>query len=369
MVEPQVRELFEQLASGEPPPTRVNIALARSRGRKRLRWRRAGRAGAPVLAAAAAAAVVLATGAAPGIPAQNGATPPASASPTAAPARAPGRLDPLVPYASFGWLPAGQSLVSGGTGRTQLYLTAGPSGRAIWSLTLYSAGRCQLSTAQKQLTCAQNANAGQTGGVIGPAPAVRGHRAFWVSGYLAWEYARGGWAWLAFPAHGRPTALKVAARIRYRATTRIVFPAQLTGVPNRWQVGSVYYLPDAGVLRASRYALTAGPAALSAGSGEFRMDVPFLIVDPANSRSSCPSYPGGRSTREVVGGYRVTVTHLPSVRGNAPEQHLCAANAGGLAVLLSVNGWHPARSAVNVFGHLRLLGTNPADWTTTPIAR
>jgi hypothetical protein len=367
MVEPQVRELFEQLASGEPPPSRVDIALARGRGRKRLRWRRAGLAGAPVLAAAAAAAVVLGTGAAPGLPAQTGTTPSASAPPAAGPARAPSRFNPLVPYASFGWLPAGQSLLSGGTGRAQLYLTAGLPGKPAFSLSLFSAGRCQLTTATGKLDCAASASTGLLTDVIGPAPAVRGHRALWVSGYLAWEYARGGWALLAFPAHGRRDALKVAAHLRYGATTPIVFPAQLTGVPSRWQVGGVSFLPDAGILRASQYALTAGPVALSAFGGEFRMNVPFLTVDPATSRSSCPSYPGGRSAREVIGGYRVTVTHLPATPGNQPEQHLCAADAGGLAVLLSVNGRHPVQSAVTVFRHLRLLGPDPADWTTAPI--
>jgi hypothetical protein len=366
MVEPQVRELFEQLASSEPPPSRVNIALARSRGRRRLRWLRAGLAGAPVLAAAAAAAVVLATGAvAPRVPAQGGATPTASSASPTAPARAPSRFNPLVPYASFGWLPGGQSLVSGGTGRTQLYLTAGPKpGKATWSLTLYSAGRCQLTKAPRQLTCAQNADAGQAEDIIGPAPAVRGHRALWVSGYLAWEYSRGGWAWLAFPAHGRRDALKVAAQIRYGATTPIVFPAQLTGVPSRWQVSSVYYRPDAGVLRASQYALTVGAVPLSAGSGEFRMNVPFLDTNPATSRSTCHIYPG-QSTHRVIAGYQVIVNNFS---GSPSEQQLCAADAGGLAVFISEIGSHPARSVVTVFRHLRLLGTNPADWTTAPIA-
>ena len=41
MIESQVRALFAEIADGEPVPPRVDIPLARRRGRARLRWRRA----------------------------------------------------------------------------------------------------------------------------------------------------------------------------------------------------------------------------------------------------------------------------------------------------------------------------------------
>ena len=292
MVESQLRELYEQLASSEPPRSRADVGRAVSRGRRRFRVRRAGIASAPVVAAAAVVGVILAVGAAPGIPARVGTTPSVGSSPRPAqPVQAPSRFDPLIPYASFGWLPAGQALMSGGTGRTEMYVKAGSHpGKTVWSLTLYSAGRCKLSAAQKEMDCTYSASGGQTASITGRAPAVRGQRAFWAGGSLIWQYARGGWALLSYGA--RHDALKVAAHVRYGegAAPPIMFPAQLTGVPRTWQVSSVAYRPDAGVLRASQYSLTAGAVVLAAGSGEFRPNVPDLDTDPATSHSSCHFY-------------------------------------------------------------------------------
>ena len=112
MIQSQVRALFAEIADGEPVPVRADIQLARRRGRARLRWRRACVAGTSVLAAAAALAV------------RAGPVRPGSGPPAAGPA-APRQFNPLVPYVSFGWLPRGESLVSGGTGQTVIYLTAG----------------------------------------------------------------------------------------------------------------------------------------------------------------------------------------------------------------------------------------------------
>ena len=64
MSESQVRALFTAIASSEPDASQVDTQLAHRRGRARLRWRRAGVAGAPLVAAAAVAAVALAVGAA-----------------------------------------------------------------------------------------------------------------------------------------------------------------------------------------------------------------------------------------------------------------------------------------------------------------
>lgn len=370
MDESQVRAALKQLAGGEPPPSRVDIGLARSRGRRLLRWRRAGLASAPVLAAAAVAAVVVAAGAVGGPP--RGAEGPAVGGSHAG---ATGRFNPLIPYASFGWLPAGQSVRSGGTGRTQMYLNAGPKpGMADWPLTVFFADGCRLTP--RVIDCTGGASSGLRVGITGRAPAVAGRRAYWAGGYLIWEYTRGGWAWLGMPlpsphrAQVRHVAVKIASHVRFgRAAARsITFPAQLTGVPGRWRVSSVYYRPDGAVLRASQYSVTAGAVVLGAGSGEFQPDIPFFRVDPATSKSSCYQYPGGKSTHEVIHGYPVIVTHLPATHGNSPGQYLCATNADGLAVFIGENGTHPALGVVALFAHhLRLLGTDPAKWTTTPI--
>src|ERR1700722_2065734 len=59
MDEAGARALMERLSVTEPPPSLVNVGLARQHGARRLRRRRWGLAGAPLLAAARVAAVVL----------------------------------------------------------------------------------------------------------------------------------------------------------------------------------------------------------------------------------------------------------------------------------------------------------------------
>ncbi|MGN6173141.1 MAG: hypothetical protein ACTHPS_09335 [Streptosporangiaceae bacterium] len=62
----------------------------------------------------------------------------------------------------------------------------------------------------------------------------------------------------------------------------------------------------------------------------------------------------------------MVVTHL--VRGGLPRQSLCDAHADGLALYISEFGAHPPISLASLFrDHLRLLGANPAKWTSKPI--
>jgi hypothetical protein len=229
---------------------------------------------------------------------------------------------------------------------------------------------------------------GLTARISGRAPAVRGHRAFWAGPYLAWQYARGGWAWLILPypydspklsnaakrEAAKRDAVKIADHVRYGAATPpLVFPAQLTRLPSQWRVSSVYYLPDAGVLRASRYALGTGNPDLGADGGlEYQTNLPYLTIDPSTPRNRfCYAYPNRknsseRSTRLTINGYRVVVTH--QVLGTLPRQDLCAGNADGLALHISQFGAHPPINLASLFrDHLRLLGTNPANWTSKPI--
>src|SRR5581483_397871 len=115
VIEPQVRAQFAEIADDEPALSRVDVEVARARGRARLRWRRTCVAGSSVLAAVAAVALAVAVVGPPG---------PAAGPPAAGPA-APRQFDPLVPYVSFGWLPAGNSLVAGDARPEVVSLTAG----------------------------------------------------------------------------------------------------------------------------------------------------------------------------------------------------------------------------------------------------
>jgi hypothetical protein len=390
MIEAQVRVLFTEIASGEPGASQVDTQLAHRRGRARLRWRLAGVAGAPLVAGATVAVIALAVGAA--------APPRLGIGPSMAGPAAPRQFSPLKPYVSFGWLPAGLSLVEGGASKQLVWLDAARKLDAPldWSVGAYAAGQCRLlsrAAAERQapapsapagpagtgpeLQC--RAPQGITANITGRAPAVRGRRAFWAGPYLVWQYARNGWAELNLPSEWRGSprrpvyqqpayrreAIKIANHIRYGAATPpLLFPVQLTNLPGRWRVSSVDYYPDGKVLRARSYALGAGPPNLGADGGLVNQTgLPFFTIDPFGPRSDhC-----GRGTAETINGYRVV---LPQMFIGPPlyRHDLCAANADGLSVYIMEFGKHPAISVAGLFGrHMRLLGRHPANWTPHPI--
>jgi hypothetical protein len=377
MIEDQVRALFTGIADGEPTPSRVDTGLAHRRGKARLRWRRAGLAGAPVLAAAAVVAVVLATGVGPFRAGPGPEVVPQTA--------APRQFNPLAPYAAFGWLPAGNPVLTGGSSRSLVFQLAGPGvAQRPWMLDVAAAGYCRLAPAAQELTCRTGpTKQGQNWRITAPAPAVLGHRAFWArtgqdsQGYLVWQYARGGWALLTKVSPDPPTpawraqALKVAEHVRYgpHAAPPLNFPLQLIAVPAAWRVSALTYVPRGTVSQVSEYSLAASPTALYP-SGFSQPGLPDITIAPAGARSSCPSLP--RSVRRVVNGYHVVVTNIPagSQGPQQPEQLLCAADADGLTVNIKVLGGHPVLGAVSLFAHhMALLGPHPAHWYILPILR
>jgi hypothetical protein len=354
------------------------IPPARRHGRNRFRWRRAGTAGTAgtsVLAVATVAVLTVGTG-----PAR-----PAVARAPAGPA-ALRHFNPLVPYISFGWLPAGQQLVAGDTRPELQALVAGRhswTDRSVWDLVVYAAGQCRLNGQATQLTCSTPALEGLTVTITRPAPAVRGHRAFWAGPDLIWQYARGGWAALALPypadiprlatpaqlRKARHQARRIAAHVRYGAATPpLLFPVQLRNLPRKWRVGSVFFLPQGRVFRAERFALTAGNPNLGADGGlEYQRNLPYFSnIDPAAAthRRFCFRSPG--SVVRIINGHRVILSHQFS--GALSRQDLCAAHATGLDLYISEFGARPPLSLAGLFRHhLRLLGDRPARWTAVPV--
>jgi hypothetical protein len=363
MDETRVRGLLQRAAAAcLEPPSRVDVELARRRGRQKLRWRRAS------LAGAAAAAVVAVAVAAVAVPGSGAPAPGRGRVPEAhGPVAAPSRFDPLRPYATFGWLPAGESLAQGTTSLSDVQLTAGTG--PAWALTVYAAGFCNLTSGQvlrqlglhqqSRLDCSNSAG-GSVYQVTSAGARVGGHAAFWTTDhtYLIWQYANGGWAALTSPiGDAAGVALKVAGRVRYGAAgSPVKFQVQAVNMPRGWTVLLVRFTVIAGILRGYQYIITgtgvdAGGAILSAG--------------PAMPSSSC--YSDGRSRRQTINGYQVIVNHIPAPNGTASSQRVCAPDADGLSVIDST-GSHESPDAVSIFRHhIRLLGTNPANWTTEPL--
>jgi hypothetical protein len=373
-LEDRLRTAVRAKASEVPPSAVPPLRLPPRRPPGRRRGWAAPIAAAIAVATAIATLFAVAGAIHLGQPAQPG-----PAGPAPAPAVAPHQFSPLIPYAAFGWLPAGNPVVQGIASQTSAEQMAGPNpAKTPWWLVVYAAGQCQL-TGARHLSC--------TGGpfgpltLTGPAPAVLGHRAFWAQDpgpvaihpwrVLVWQYARNGWAELNFwpwlkaqDLPWRQDAVKVADHVRYgrHAAPPLAFPARLTGVPASWHVSSVSYRPHGAVLLANQWSLTSGPPSPHA-RGESQ---PIFTTELAGSRSSCPSFPHGESAHEVINGHSVIVSRIPT--GGLLARQLCAAHANGLRVQISEIGNHPGLGVVSLFAHhLQLLGTNVANWARNPI--
>ena len=377
---------MERLSATEQPPSRVDIGLARQRGGTLLRRRRWALAGAPLLAAGAVAALVLGIGAITG----GGGGPRITPVPSAPALRHP--FNPLAPYAAFGWLPKGVPRNVNSTGSTlaQLQLAVGSPARGQFSLTAWTRGACNLDAAQVRaglrrhyhpmLNC-EDAVIGWGANLSRPAPAVGGHPAFWFYGHmLAWEYARHAWATLYVSRHGTPipaaTIVKVAAHVRFAATAKpaVKFPFQLTGLPASWRVLSV-----AG-WRVTADGLLAGASneqgmttTVGRADGPVSGMIGQIVITPG--KSNCPFFRGSanRSRRVVLGGVTAIVTHFTG-SGVRPYQGLCIQETNGLYVHFLEfpepgNAGFAFGGVTGVFTHhLHLLGADPANWTTRPIA-
>ena len=428
MDENLVHDLLE-LAVGEPPPTAVDVALARRQGKRKLRWRRVYvPAVAPV--AAAAAVVLIATGLPFGLGSGHAIVRRIVEPRTgqAFIAHPPTRFNLNVPYASFGWLPTGFSADTvlpgvggagvGGTQSAHAETLGAPSKQAdgkTLSLLVNTAGSCRLTDAgahelltapgrhQRPVSCED--------GILGPtaiasrAPDVNGGLAVWDQrGDLIWEYGRDAWAelqpltlliephldrhfdgWYNVPAKARShyapghpayhqsaatraLLVKVAASIHYGGTAAQVYGFTLGGVPADWRTAAspASFQAMDGLIADTGWQL--GPASDQTALG--------ISVIPAQDGYPCP-FDSGQSEYVTVDGARAILRTI-----DQPYKHwqsLCVSNIDGLQLSITLDLNVPGTSdrplpgsaifssALAVFRHLKLLGPNTADWTTTPL--
>jgi hypothetical protein len=375
MDESQARALLARVADAETPPSQVSVVLAQRQGRSKLRRRRAAMSGPPVVAAVVVAALFLGGVLPAGSPGHRG----RAAGPRTTPP-AVRTFSPLVPYAKFGWLPAGQSLIDGTLGLVSQDLVAGQNNRVSWGLTVLSQGRCDLSSGQIRsrlrhgghptLRCTLGTSGGLSAPVIRQLRPVSGHLTFLAfGGQVIWEYTRDSWAVLQEPGTHPPgqaaspgrAAAKVADGITFGPMRKpaLEFPVQLTGLPAAWRIGSVHFHAHAGAFRGRQLSL-----ASAGGKAQ-----PSITVGLSGPGSSCFFYPSGQSHRQVINGINVVVNRIPGPTPGLPITfQVCAPHAHGLDVFLSTYG-HQQPGAVSIFSQdLRLLGVVPANWTTKPLS-
>jgi hypothetical protein len=351
------------------------------------RWSARSRTGRLVTPLAAAAAVIAVIGAAVGLAA--GRSPADHPEPAA-----PRQFNPLVPFADFGWVPRtpgfapSTEIVSGQMWRSAEQLLTS----ADTTLSVYPVGACawtrQYPVTDRILTCGPGG--AEAGGsalirVSDRAPDINGLSAYWGAGgplarggvtnqpvqpMIAFQYARGGWALLHYPL--RQYALRMARTVQFRLRAPLRFAAQLRNGLPQWHVILVSFSRSL----TSRAGFD-GSSLVLADSNQTGLlplpGAPFLVVSrqPAVGSVSCP-FTARSSQSKVINGYRVavrTARGVPPTGGPPrPYQAVCTSDADGLFVEVSVTGSHPPLTAVQVFGRLKLLGPDPARWTTKPLS-
>jgi hypothetical protein len=404
--EAAVRDLLDQVATDQAPPSRVDLDLARRRGRRLRRLRRVYLPGAAPVAAAAAVAVIAAlTASLSGPPTRP--HHPASGHKRTAQIAAPHRFSLLTPYAGFGWLPAGFSLGDQyDQSATELDMTATAplsDGRALM-LAVDAAGQCRL-TGREFLTLMrmryrfpQALSCGQP--LTGRAPDVNGRPAYWsLHGGLVWEYGERAWATLnpmangaicihcaayprlrgwyyVLPRNGHPAQpqsaaarrllLKIAAAVRFGTSPPVYYGFTLSGLPASWQPLRAGSLSSFAVIdgRLVNEGWSAGPAADPTALG--------VAVWPAgHSGIRCNYYPGQTSYVTVDGvAMRLRTIDEPDKH----VQYLCAQNFRGLGVFINLDRNVPGTNdrplpdaaevggVLTVFRHLHLFGPDVAGW-------
>jgi hypothetical protein len=395
MLETDIRDLFDRLAAEQPPPPHISMPAARRTARRRLAWRRTGTLGAPLLAVAAVISVAVAS-AIPGGGLGVGQGP--VASPVA-----PKYFNPLRPFASIRWLPAGFGPLEATTSRVGIgYVSVGRAGSVSFSAS--SSGRCRLDGHDLRCGTAPGVTPalfplGSQAGVVDGHPAylvtlhvgatpspeqspltlrspepttspqpsgssVQSAAARAVSGTLTWQYARGGWAMLYVMAPGNAflrTVLRIARSIRFgpAVASYIRFPYQLTRAPADWHVTSVQAVSQHDVLSAQFYDVTAGQSDDQWVSPPPR-NVVAIVGD--ETPTACGHSAGSRTVR--INGYAVVLTP-PRPMWMVPQ--LCGGDIDGVGLTIYTAS-RPAISAASLFAHhFRILGPDPANWTTVPI--
>jgi hypothetical protein len=379
--ETDVRTALTALADTAAPPARFNIDRTMADGRRGRRRRQAVAGGSALAVGAVIGAVVTmvvvanpASRVSPAVTPQahatvHGGLPPMPTSTaqrtgkvTPAPDDVPEQFDPLIPYASFGWLPTGFTTEQSGAiaSTNATVITASGDAQGSFSLAVMARGGCKDTGTT--VNCHTN-----SGNVTGPtplnkrAPDVNGRPAYWTYDGIMWEYAPGAWAAMSGPV-GQAVTLKVAAGVRYGYQTPLTFPFWLSGTPANWQLEEGDYTDSAPPLYAATLQL--GPVEMPQAAS--------VSVMPAGGDSAWCRYQQGDSY-VTVDGVRALLTGYEHY-----GQSLCVPNLNDQTIVVQVAtripqtgvpvpGASAVGGAVGLFKDLHLLGSQVANWTTDPV--
>jgi hypothetical protein len=380
--ETELRSLLERVADVDAPPSSVDIGQARRTG---LWHRRLQRLGAAAASASAVALVVglVVSGALPGIgvsghrvPGRNGKTA------HVRPPRPP--FNPLVPYGTLGWLPKDYSLAQPNNGdslmgRDEEQIDA-VNGPANITVMVFAPGNCRLidmrsgqARQRGRASCGGLHDPFELGPVpvSGPIPGVLGGHAYWSGSPgqknpgLIFRAAKA-WVYIEPAIITRAALIRIATHVMFGTAQPLAFPFRLTGLPSWWRVGQSENVGALGG-RLAGTSLFIGPA-----PHYFQVVVGTAL---ASVFHSCGRDSGWQ--RVTVGGRRGI---LRTVYGHDHFQELCFGNVDGLMVNVTVNAPRPFTGSplavanapggvIDVFlHHLRLLGPEPANWTTHPVS-
>jgi hypothetical protein len=368
MLDELIHNAFDQMAGSDQPPARVSVAHAIRQARILRRRQRLTAAGAPVLAAGAALAVALSGALVSGV-AGTRVTPTGPGSGIGSQ-----RFNPLVPYATAKWYPYGISGVLGYAYPTALRLIPVPSRAGPWtSIVVYAANQCVL--ANSRLVCGAVVNG--TRGVMtvsGRAPDVGRHAAYWIRDatgdltpdippgvkMVAFRYARLAWAMV--ESSSTPAdVLRIAANLRYGQTLPLRFPIQLTGLPRAWrEVRQVEYFEDSRHVMLSLLFGTHPGTTASLPPGSLYLSVSLGKGFAPECGKTCQA--------KLINGYKVYLFKEPGSATSPPMYVMYVPIADGLNLQMAIPDRSVRLSLASIFGHdVRLLGPNPAHWTTRPI--
>jgi hypothetical protein len=381
MNEQEVRTFLDDLADTPAPPPRVDVRRAVTVGRRQTRVRAWTSAAASVLVVGLAVGVTYAVTSTDNPTAPTGATPVATQPVTTAPER----FDPLVRYASFGWLPDESTLgwrttaVTGDRFLTQAtqYLPdpANGPGAALpathLDVRLYAAGVVPQTEKPIEVDIPAGGNQTTSYGPVTDAPAVNGAPAYWVGApnddetiILKWRYAPDAWAELyasRLSGDERQTVHRVASELRVGGTERLRFPFQLAGLPTGLRPMSSQ-LEEGGLAGAWNATLDLNTSPDGQGPGV------SVGVHPTSATDS-------REPNTTIDNHPARVEKFEGSHLGEPQysDRLHVYDLGNLQADIIISGKTAADAAPlgpdGALGVYRMLTVHPdrADWTDEPL--